>query len=68
MVMRVVHFARSDARPSAEPLCGVWGSMDTDWTDVAGGVTCDACRVALSAAGSMAAAAAGDPPSGRRVG
>jgi hypothetical protein len=66
--MRVVHFARSDDRPSAEPLCGVWGSMDTDWTDVPGGVTCDACRVALGAAGWLATAAAGGPPSGRQVG
>ncbi len=40
--MRVVHFAPSDAA-YAEPLCGDWGSMDTDWTDSASGVTCQAC-------------------------
>ena len=48
--MRVIHFARSDARPigaHAEPLCGDWGSMDTDWTDSASGVTCEACRGVL---------------------
>lgn len=52
--MRVTHFARSDARPigwHAEPLCGDWGSMDTDWTDYASGVTCEACRGALRAGG-----------------
>jgi hypothetical protein len=50
--MRVVHFAPSDAPPigcHAEPLCGDWGSMDTDWTDSAAGVTCDACRGLLRA-------------------
>jgi hypothetical protein len=44
--MRVIHFARPDAR-YAEPLCSDWGSMDTDWTDSASGVTCQACLVVL---------------------
>jgi hypothetical protein len=46
MAMRVVHLARSNVR-YAEPLCGDWGSMDTDWTDFALGVTCQACLVVL---------------------
>jgi hypothetical protein len=33
------------------PLCGTWGSMDTDWTDAGGEVTCAACRIALRDAG-----------------
>ncbi len=45
--MRVVHFARSDDRPHAEALCGAWGSLDSDWTDVARGVTCTDCRTVL---------------------
>lgn len=45
--MRVVHFARSDDRPHAEALCGDWGGMDADWTDVQKGVTCSACRARL---------------------
>lgn len=52
--MRLVHQARSDGRPHAEPLCGDWGSMDTDWTDAAEGVTCPACTAALRAAASRA--------------
>jgi hypothetical protein len=55
--MRVIHFAPSDAHPAAwhaEPVCGDWGSMDTDWTDLAGGVTCEACRGVLRAGGSPA--------------
>jgi hypothetical protein len=52
--MRVIHFVRPDATAGVEPLCGVWGSMDTDWTDVAGGVTCSACRNALRDVGSGA--------------
>jgi hypothetical protein len=59
--MRVIHFAPSEA-PSigrhAEPLCGDWGSMDTDWTDSANGVTCQACWDLLRA-GPIAAAGPG---------
>jgi hypothetical protein len=47
--MRVMHFARPAAAGYVEPWCGTWGSMDTDWTDVAAGVTCVACRTALRA-------------------
>ncbi len=42
--MRVVHQSRGGDRPHAEPLCGSWGAMDTDWTDASDGVTCPACR------------------------
>lgn len=45
--MRIVHQTRGGDRPHAEPLCGDWGSMDTDWTDAAGGVTCPACTAVL---------------------
>jgi hypothetical protein len=45
--MRVIHYAELDGRLHAEPLCGSWGSMDTDWTNDAGGVTCEPCRTAL---------------------
>jgi hypothetical protein len=50
--MRVIHFAPYEAPPvggHAEPRCGDWGSMDTDWTDSARGVTCEACRDLLRA-------------------
>jgi hypothetical protein len=47
--MRVVHFAPGGGA-RAEPLCGSWGSLDTDWTDAAGGVTCPGCQVGLRAA------------------
>ena len=50
--MRVIHFVRPEVLGHAEPLCGVWGSMDTDWTGVASGVTCAACRGALRGLGS----------------
>jgi hypothetical protein len=48
--MRVVHFERLGSKPWVEPLCGDWGAMDTDWTDVATGVTCVACESALRGA------------------
>jgi hypothetical protein len=45
--MRAIHFDRTAGRSDVLPLCGAWGSMDSDWTTVADGVTCDACRRAL---------------------
>ena len=63
--MRAIHFVRPDATVGVEPLCGVWGSMDTDWTDVAGGVTCEVCKSALRGAGS-GAEPVGDASRGRR--
>lgn len=62
--MRVIHFAPSNAPPigwHAEPLCGDWGSMDTDWTDSAAAVTCEACRGRLRA-GRLPAPAPGASP------
>jgi hypothetical protein len=53
--MRVVHLTRTGDRPHAEPLCGDWGSMDADWTDIAGGATCPACRAMLREAQSYVA-------------
>ena len=50
--MRVIHYSRRDVRPfgwHAEPLCGDWGGMDTDWTDLEAGVTCEGCRGLLRA-------------------
>jgi hypothetical protein len=45
--MRVIHFERTSGTGHAVPRCGVWGSMDTDWTEDADGVTCVACRAAM---------------------
>jgi hypothetical protein len=45
--MRVFHFERPGTSPHVEPLCGDWGSMDADWTDVPASVTCVTCRSAL---------------------
>jgi len=62
--MRVIHFARSDARPfgwHVEPLCGDWGAMDADWTYFADGVTCEACRGALRVAGAPASGPGASP-------
>jgi hypothetical protein len=47
--MRVIHFERTSGTGHAVPRCGVWGSMDTDWTRDADGVTCVACRSAMLA-------------------
>jgi hypothetical protein len=52
--MRVIHLAMPDGagvepRAHVDPACGAWGSMDTDWTDVVGAVTCAACRAVLRA-------------------
>jgi hypothetical protein len=56
--MRPVHFLKPSAGHYVEPLCGVWGLMDTHWTEVADAVTCGACQEALR-----------NPPSGAwRVG
>lgn len=46
-VVRVVHFGRTSGTGHAVPWCGVWGSMDTDWTAEGSGVTCAACREAM---------------------
>lgn len=45
--MRIIHFEHPSAAGGVQPLCGSWGSMDTDWTPVAAGVTCVACRDAM---------------------
>lgn len=55
--MRVVHLARTGDRPHAEPLCGEWGSMDADWTEVADEATCPACRATLREVRSVVAGA-----------
>jgi hypothetical protein len=41
--MRATHFVKPSGSPYVEPLCGVWGLMDTHWTEAAAGVTCDGC-------------------------
>ena len=56
--MRVVHFASSRGTALAAPLCGHWGSMESDWVAVAGGVTCADCLAVLAGP----AEAAGTPP------
>lgn len=43
MHMRLVHLAYLTETGHVEPRCGAWGSMDSDWTDVADGVTCVGC-------------------------
>lgn len=45
--MRVIHFERMSATGNVVPWCGLWGSTDTAWTDVADGVTCGPCRGAM---------------------
>jgi len=42
--MRVVHFERAKSQDLVQPLCGEWGSMDTDWSRDPDAVTCPACR------------------------
>jgi hypothetical protein len=48
--MRVIHLERMSGTGRVVPRCGVWGSTDTDWTGVASGVTCVACRGAMGGA------------------
>ena len=57
--MRLVHLADLNDTGHVEPRCGAWGSLDADWTDLAGDVTCLECRTArtgraLGAAGALA--------------
>jgi len=62
--MRVIHLARLDAGPfgeHVEPQCGDWGGMDTDWTTVGSGVTCEACREASRGGGSPATGPGASP-------
>jgi len=54
--MHTVHFA-PEGTALVRPLCGDWGSMDTEWTGDPAGVTCRACRAALRARGSAEASA-----------
>lgn len=58
--MRVIHLGRTTATGHVLPRCGVWGSMDTQWTDVAAGVTCVACREAMRAGARDGPPARGD--------
>jgi hypothetical protein len=41
--MRAIHLVKPNTTGGVEPLCGSWGSMDTDWTTVASQVTCAEC-------------------------
>jgi hypothetical protein len=56
--MRAIHLVGPDVTAGVRPLCGTWGSMDTDWTTVSSEVTCTACttniRLLASAAGRRA--------------
>ncbi|HET9595453.1 MAG TPA: hypothetical protein VFP65_07720 [Anaeromyxobacteraceae bacterium] len=45
--MRVNHLQGTSATDRVVPRCGAWGSMDSDWTDVAANVSCVACRDAM---------------------
>jgi hypothetical protein len=47
--MRIVHFVAARGTVLAMPRCGRWGSMDSDWVDLPGGVTCPDCLVAMAA-------------------
>jgi hypothetical protein len=44
--VRVVHREQLTPEHTVVPLCGVWRSLDEDWTTSADGVTCAACRAA----------------------
>lgn len=46
--MRVVHFAALADTGHVVPWCGVWGSMDSDWTDIANNVSCLGCATAMA--------------------
>lgn len=45
--MRAIHLVGPDTTAGVLPLCGSWGSMDTDWTSVPSEVTCPACATDL---------------------
>jgi len=44
--MRTVHLERTGTGNLLVPLCGDWGSMDTDRTAEPDEATCEACREA----------------------
>jgi hypothetical protein len=60
--MRAIHLIGPDTTAGLLPLCGSWGSMDTDWTSVPSEVTCVAC---VACATATARARDQDPPGGR---
>jgi hypothetical protein len=45
--MRAIHLVGPDTTAGVQPLCGDWGSMDTDWTTVEREMTCTACATGL---------------------
>jgi hypothetical protein len=59
--MRLVHFADLNDTGHVEPRCGVWGSMDADWTNLADDATCVGCRTAMTHRGAEAAGALAPP-------
>jgi hypothetical protein len=46
--MRAIHLVGPDHNAGLEPLCGIWGGMDTGWTTVPSEVTCGACAAAIA--------------------
>ena len=46
--MRLVHLAELNDTGHVEPRCGVWGSLDADWTDIANDATCSGCRIPVT--------------------
>jgi hypothetical protein len=44
--MRTVHLVMPGPGDVLRPLCGDWGSMETDWTGEPDEATCRACREA----------------------
>jgi len=46
--MREVHFDRPSGGGTFLPICGDWGSPDSDWTREPRGVTCQACLAAMA--------------------
>lgn len=52
--MRTVHLVMSGPGDVLRPLCGDWGSMDTDWTGEPDEATCQGCREAYRGRRSLA--------------
>ena len=46
--MRAIHLTAPPFAHGVLPLCGDWGSMDSDWTAIRAQVTCAACVRAMA--------------------
>jgi hypothetical protein len=60
--MRAIHLVGPNLTAGVLPLCGDWGSMDSDWTTFEAQVTCGACAADMRSSVRGGARTGATPP------